>query len=129
MTDSFDRDISGCKFMENKMSMGYVYLEIKEDMLARILCAEFLPGEKIPPVRESATYYNANPNTVSKAYRVLYNEGIITRKHSNGYYVVENGERIQDMKEKMYKYELEKFVLRMKRLGLKLDMEKIYGLM
>lgn len=107
------------------METRYVYAEIKEDMLARIFRAEFFPGEKIPSIRESAVYYKANSNTVSKAYQALSRDGIIVRKRTNGYYVVESEEYIEQVKENIYKRELEKFMRHMKELGLDTKLQVI----
>ena len=45
-------------------------LGIKEDILHGIL----QPGDKIPSVREMAKQLLMNPNTISKAYKVLETE-------------------------------------------------------
>lgn len=107
------------------MEAGYVYSEIKEDILARILRAEFLPGEKIPSTRESAIYYNVNPNTVSKAYQALSRDGIVVKKRTYGYYVVENEEYIEQVRENIFKSELDKFMKHMKEFGLDTQVQVI----
>lgn len=84
------------------MKIGNVCSDIKTDMLSRIFHGELLPGKKIPSIRESALYYEANPNTVSKAYQSLNKDGIIEKKRTNGYYVVENEKYIENVKELDY---------------------------
>lgn len=48
-------------------------LGIKEDILHGVL----QPGDKIPSVREMAKQLLMNPNTISKAYKVLENEKVL----------------------------------------------------
>ena len=48
-------------------------LGIKEDILHGIL----QPGDKIPSVREMAKQLLMNPNTISKAYKVLETEKVL----------------------------------------------------
>ena len=50
-----------------------IILLIKEQILQGIL----KPGEQIPSVREMARQLMMNPNTVSKAYKLLEVQGII----------------------------------------------------
>lgn len=48
-------------------------LSIKEDILNGVLTA----GDQVPSVREMAKRLLMNPNTVSKAYKVLENEQVL----------------------------------------------------
>lgn len=62
-----------------------IVLGIKEDILQAVL----LPGEKIASVREMATQLMMNPNTVSKAYKALEEQGVITTVQGRGTFVRE----------------------------------------
>ena len=63
--------------MINKTSSKPYYeqliLSIKEDILHGVL----RPGDQIPSVREMAKRLLMNPNTVSKAYKILENEQVL----------------------------------------------------
>ena len=55
-------------------------LGIKEDILHGIL----QPGDKIPSVREMAKQLLMNPNTISKAYKVLETEKVLVTVKGKG---------------------------------------------
>lgn len=56
---------------------------IKEDILHGIL----IPGERVPSVREMAKQLLMNPNTVSKAYKVLESEQVLVTVQGKGTFV------------------------------------------
>lgn len=60
-------------------------LSIKEDILHGVLQA----GDQIPSVREMAKNLLMNPNTVSKAYKVLETEQILVTIKGKGTFVKE----------------------------------------
>lgn len=47
----------------------------------------YLPGEKLPSVRELSNQYHVNPNTVVKVYNGLEDEGYVYAVPAKGYYV------------------------------------------
>lgn len=58
-------------------------LSIKEDILQGIL----EPGDKLPSVRELAQQLMMNPNTVSKAYKMLEAEQVLVSIKGKGTFV------------------------------------------
>lgn len=58
-------------------------LSIKEDILNGVLTA----GDQAPSVREMAKHLLMNPNTVSKAYKVLENEQVLVTIKGKGTFV------------------------------------------
>ncbi|MGX2944378.1 GntR family transcriptional regulator [Enterococcus alishanensis] len=78
-------------------------LGIKEDILQNIL----QPGDRIPSVREMAKQLLMNPNTVSKAYKVLEAEQVLIIVKGKGTFVRENSklprneQKIQQLKEQI----------------------------
>lgn len=69
--------------MSGKPLFEQVVLGIKEDVLRGIL----EPGDKIPSVREMATQLVINPNTISKAYKVLEEDDVIVTVRGKGTFV------------------------------------------
>ncbi|MGX7195544.1 GntR family transcriptional regulator [Enterococcus olivae] len=75
-------------------------LSIKEDILHGLL----EPGDRIPSVREMAKQLLMNPNTVSKAYKVLESEQVLVTVKGKGTFVKQLDEvprdeiRIQKLK-------------------------------
>lgn len=67
----------------NKPYYEQIILGIKEEILHGILQA----GDQIPSVREMATQLLTNPNTVSKAYKVLEAQDVIITVRGKGTFV------------------------------------------
>lgn len=88
-------------------------LSIKEDILHGIL----EPGDQIPSVREMAKKLLMNPNTVSKAYKVLESEQVLVTVKGKGTFVknIENlprdERRIQELKQQFKELMVEAFHL------------------
>ncbi|MGG5315797.1 GntR family transcriptional regulator [Enterococcus sp. AZ072] len=87
----------------NKAYYEQLVLSIKEDILQGIL----QPGDRIPSVREMAKLLLMNPNTVSKAYKVLEAEQVLVTVKGKGTFVRESGElprnelKIQQLREQL----------------------------
>ncbi|NLR08492.1 MULTISPECIES: GntR family transcriptional regulator [Lactobacillaceae] len=60
-------------------------LRVKQQIVQGIL----RPGDRLPSVREMARQEQLNPNTVSKAYKQLEAQQVITTVHGKGTYVRE----------------------------------------
>ncbi|MHC9533440.1 GntR family transcriptional regulator [Dellaglioa sp. BT-FLS60] len=65
---------------------------IKEDIFKGILQTD----DKLPSVREMAKIHEMNPNTVSKAYKVLESQDVIVTVKGRGTYVKANNEDNRD---------------------------------
>lgn len=78
-------------------------LSIKEDILQGIL----EPGDKLPSVRELAQQLMMNPNTVSKAYKLLETEQVLVSIKGKGTFVKQFADtprdqfRINQLKKRM----------------------------
>ncbi len=70
-------------------SSPHLYQEIAEALRRRIAAGELLPGARLPPVRALAQQWSCTPGTVSRAYRVLAAEGLVTSHRGGGTRVVE----------------------------------------
>lgn len=65
---------------------------IKEDIFKGILQTD----DKVPSVREMAKIHEMNPNTVSKAYKVLESQDVLVTVKGRGTYVKAINESIRD---------------------------------
>lgn len=72
-------DQSGLPYYEQ------LVLRVKQQIVRGIL----RPGDRLPSVRDMARQEQLNPNTVSKAYKQLENQQVITTVHGKGTYVKE----------------------------------------
>jgi len=64
----------GNVFYVDVRSSKPIYEQIKDQIKEGIIKGIFLPGDKLPSVRELSTMLTINPNTVSKAYQELERE-------------------------------------------------------
>ena len=67
---------------------------INEDILQGIL----EPGDQIPSVREMAKILLMNPNTISKAYKVLESEQVLVTVKGKGTFVKQVESRPRDLR-------------------------------
>ena len=67
---------------------------IKEDILQGIL----EPGDQIPSIREMAKILLINPNTISKAYKVLESEQVLVTVKGKGTFVKQVESRPRDLR-------------------------------
>ncbi len=63
---------------------SYVYLEIAEAVRRLVVSGEFQVGERLPSVRDMAARWKCTPNTVSRAYMHLAQEGLVSAHRGGG---------------------------------------------
>ena len=56
-----------------------IYLQLIQQVRRMVASGQLTPGTELPSVREVATEYTVNPTTISKAYSLLENEGLLQR--------------------------------------------------
>jgi GntR family transcriptional regulator len=56
-----------------------IYLQLIHQVRRMVASGQLTPGTELPSVREVATEYTVNPTTISKAYGLLENEGLLQR--------------------------------------------------
>ena len=64
-----------------------IYAQLMDTLKRRIITGRYLPGEKLPSVRELAVSLAINPNTIQRAYHELETEGYICSVAGRGSYV------------------------------------------
>ncbi len=66
-----------------------IYRQIVEQVQRMIASGQLQPGDALPSVREVALQHAINPMTVSKAYSLLENDGVLTRLRGVGMVVAQ----------------------------------------
>lgn len=61
-----------------------IYRQIRDQIVVGIASGELAPGEKLPAIRTLAEQSGVNMMTVSKAYALLKQEGLITTDRRGG---------------------------------------------
>ncbi len=66
-----------------------IYLQLVDYFLDQIISGKFKPGDRVPSVRTLAAQAQVTPNTVNRAYQILYDKGVIFQKRGLGYFLDE----------------------------------------
>ena len=94
-----------------------IYIQLVEMLRIQIVSGELKKGERIPSVRELALTARVNPNTMQKALTELENEGLLYTERTNGKFVTNNDELIEEIKRKLAKEKVENYLEGMKNIG------------
>lgn len=96
-------------FTINYQSPTPVYKQLYENVIRLVSFGALKPNDKLPPVRTLAGELGINPNTVSKAYSMLENDGYIYSAVGRGSFICENFDSRQAEKTKIMKNLKESF--------------------
>lgn len=66
-----------------------IYIQIVEQVRQLVASEKLKPGDQLPTVRALASDLRINFNTVSRAYRLLDEAGIISTQQGRGTYILE----------------------------------------
>ena len=94
-----------------------IYAQLMDTLKRRIVTGRYLPGEKLPSVRELAAEAGINPNTVQRAFSELEHEGLIYTQRATGKYVTENEADIKSAREALARTQVADFLRAMQSLG------------
>ena len=68
-----------------------IYLQIADYLCEFIINQTWRAGDKFPAIRELAAELAVNPNTITRTYAHLEQQGIIATKRGVGYFITEDG--------------------------------------
>ena len=75
-----------------------IYVQLRNQIIMGIACAEFRDGESLPSVRQLAQVLGVNMHTVNKAYAILREEGYLKLDRRKGAVIsVETLEKQQEL--------------------------------
>lgn len=94
-----------------------IYAQIVERLQVQIISGGYLPGGKLPSVRELAAVAAVNPNTMQKAFAELEKSGLIITQGTNGRVVTEDKGLIQNSKQQLAKRHVDAYFAGMEGLG------------
>lgn len=100
-----------------------IYLQLRERLAELILEGELQETEALPSVRQISSDLRINPITVSKAFQIMVDEGLVEKRRGRGMYVV-TGARAKltsNEKEKFFDEEWPAVLRRITRLGLEIS--------
>ena len=95
-----------------------IYIQLLEYMKIYLISGVFKCGEKLPSVREFANTFKVNPNTMQKALTELESLKLIYTERTNGKYVTNDKEIIENLKDEYAITLAKSYFQGMKRIGL-----------
>ncbi len=95
-----------------------IYIQLLDYMKIYLISGVFKSGEKLPSVREFATTFKVNPNTMQKALAELESMDLIYTERTNGKYVTQDKELIDKLKDEYAITLAKSYISGMKRIGL-----------
>ncbi|RYY57245.1 MAG: GntR family transcriptional regulator [Chitinophagaceae bacterium] len=100
-----------------------IYLQIADYVCEQILLKQWIPGERIPAVRELAIQLEVNPNTVMRTFEFLQGQDIIFNKRGIGYFVSDDAikQTTDYRKSQFIEKELPQIFRNMYLLGMEID--------
>lgn len=95
-----------------------IWQQIREQLTKRILSGEFLPGDKLPSVREMATEAGVNPNTMQRALLSLDETGLTTADRTKGRIVTADSSSIDRERDKLARGHAAEYLMQTRALGI-----------
>ena len=94
-----------------------IYTQLVDQMKLGIVSGEWIPGQRIPAVRELAVDAGVNPNTMQRALHELERQGLMFSQRTSGRFVTEDREMIEDAKCTLANRHISAFIRQMQALG------------
>lgn len=98
-----------------------VYLQLVEHIQAGIISGTFMPGDKLPSVRDLAGETMVSPNTMQRAMAELERDGLVYSNRTAGRYITSDEELIKQLKLQYITQIVIEFLDKMDNLGINLD--------
>ena len=95
-----------------------IYSQLIDHIEMSIISGERPPGTKLASVRELASQASVNPNTMQRALTELERLGLVYTQRTNGRFITQDFEVIENARKKFAKEHVGDFLNRMQRLGL-----------
>ena len=94
-----------------------IYMQIMNRIRDAIASGELAAGDKVPSVREFASEFEVNPNTMQRALMELEREGILVSERAIGRFVTDDRSRIDAMRREAGSRATDTFIRQMTDLG------------
>ena len=102
-----------------------IYIQLMEIIQLRVVIGIYLPGSKLPSVRDLAEEASVNPNTMQRAFSQLENEGLIYSDRTKGRFVTEDEKKICEIKKDLALQDTKDYIKKINGLGYDRDQIEI----
>ena len=96
-----------------------IYIQLLEDFKIKISTGEWQAGDKIDSVRNLATTYKVNPNTIQRALTELEREGLCESQRTIGRFVTEDKSKIKSLSNRAFESFADDFINGMESLNIR----------
>ena len=103
-----------------------IYIQLVEILRIEIVSGKYQKGERLPSVRELALTMKVNPNTMQKALQELEDEKLIFTERTNGKFVTEDEQLIENAKKDLAKEKVNNYLKSMNSIGIDFDLAVKY---
>lgn len=94
-----------------------IYAQIIERITIDIISGNYLPGSRLPSVRELAAEAGVNPNTMQKALSELERTGLIYSQRTSGRFITEDLSMMEEIKNNLAAEQIREFMDKMQKIG------------
>lgn len=94
-----------------------IYAQLVERLKAKILAGTYPPGGHLDSVRDLAAAAGVNPNTMQRALAQLETEGLVRTERTNGRFVTEDTELIEQLRAEAARNMAAEFLEKMRSIG------------
>lgn len=94
-----------------------IYVQLIEQIELMIFSGIYLPGSKLPSVRDMAQEAAVNPNTMQRAFAKLEEDGLIITHRTSGRFITEDESMVKKAKARLAQEQISEFLEKMKKLG------------
>ncbi len=98
-----------------------VYLQIMDHIRRAVLTGEYLPGTRIPAVRELAQEARVNPNTMQRALMTLEQEKLLISCGTTGRFVTDDREILEAIRRQQINAVVKNCATQFKTMGLSMQ--------
>ena len=77
-----------------------IYLQLRNTVVRRIISGSLPEGDAVPSVRQVAAMEKVNPLTVSRAYQILVDEGLLEKRRGLGMFVCAGARKVAPARER-----------------------------
>jgi GntR family transcriptional regulator len=97
-----------------------IYQQLRDRTISRIMAGDLQEGEPLPSVRQIAVELQINPITVSKAYQMLVDDGVVEKRRGLGMYVIDGARQrlLRSERERFLAQEWPQLLQRLRDLGI-----------
>ena len=95
-----------------------IYIQLLDYIKTYIISGQIKSGEKLPSVREFSNMFKVNPNTMQKALIELEEQKLIYTERTNGKYVTENKEIIENLRQAYAQKVIDEYFEKMNKIGI-----------